>query len=318
MPEIHTAALQEILDDIARDMARQSDRGSVATYIPELAKADPKRFGIAVAPIDGEVLVAGDADVRFSIQSISKVFTLTLAMNRAGHGLWSRVGREPSGNRFNSIVQLEQERGVPRNPFINAGAIVLADILLEGRTTDAAIGDVLELCRRLAQDESIGIDSTVALSEARTGERNRALAYFMSAEGNLREPVDKTLEVYFHQCAIAMSCRQLARAGSYLSAAGRSRGVTDKMVTLDRARRIIALMMTCGLYDASGEFAFQIGIPAKSGVGGGILGIVPGVASIAAWSPGLDSHGNSQLAQLAVRELARRTGWSVFGPVTAA
>ena len=205
---------------------------------------------------------------------------------------------------------------MPRNPFINAGAIVVADILLEGRAPDAAIGDVLALCRRLAQDETVGIDDAVAESETRTGERNRALAYFMSAEGNLREPVDKTLDVYFHQCAVAMSCRQLARAGSYLCAAGRKRGFADKVVTLDRARRINALMMTCGLYDASGEFAFQIGIPAKSGVGGGVLGIVPGVASIAAWSPGLDTHGSSLLGQAAFRELARRTGWSVFGPVS--
>lgn len=307
--------LQAIANDIVSRIESESDRGKVANYIPELAHVDLNKFGIAIAPIEGEVITAGDADIPFSIQSISKLFALTLALKRVGATLWQRVGREPSGTAFNSIIQLENERGIPRNPFINPGAIVVSDVLLEGRQPDETLEDILGLCRRLSNDETVYVDEKVAASETLTGDRNRALANFMKAEGNLREPVDKVLEVYFQQCAIAMSCRQLATAGRYLCAAGQPAGGEDSTVTPERARRLNSLMMTCGLYDASGEFAFRIGIPAKSGVGGGVLGIIPGVASVAAWCPGLDSNGNSRLAIEAFEELVRATGWSVFGPL---
>ena len=306
-------SLQATVDAIAARMARVTDRGAPAAYIPELAGADVSRFALAVAPGEGPEAAAGDADMAFSIQSVCKVFLLTLALDRAGEALWRRVGREPSGDPFNSIVQLEHERGVPRNPFINAGAIVLADVLLDGRTPEAAILDVLSLVRRLAGDETIGCDARVAASEARTGHRNRALAAFMKAEGNLRHDVESVLEVYFHACAVAMTARQLARAGrSYAQAC--VGGICDVAVTPDRARRINALMLTCGHYDASGEFAFEVGLPGKSGVGGGILCVAPGRAAIAAWCPGLNAKGNSAVGTLALADLARATGWSVFGP----
>ncbi|HMQ93494.1 MAG TPA: glutaminase [Amaricoccus sp.] len=309
----HKPDLKAILDDIADRMAGESERGKVADYIPELAKANLNRFGIAVVPIGGAPVVAGDADEPFSVQSIVKVFTLTLALERAGSGIWARVGREPSGDPFNSIVQLEYEHGIPRNPFINPGAIVVADIILGKRKPQAAIEEFVGLCRRFACDESIGIDADVAASEIATGARNRALAHFMAAEGNLKNPVEDVLELYFNQCAVAMSCRQLAMSARFLASAGRLEGDDDPIITAERARRIVALMVTCGLYDASGEFAFRVGIPAKSGVGGGILGVVPGRASIAAWCPGLDEKGNSLLATRAFEELARATGWSIFG-----
>ena len=309
----HKPDLEAILDDIADRMASESERGKVADYIPELAKANLNRFGIAVVPIGGAPVVAGDADEPFSVQSIVKVFTLTLALERVGSGIWARVGREPSGDPFNSIVQLEYEHGIPRNPFINPGAIVVADIILGKRVPQAAIEEFVSLCRRFACDESIGIDADVAASEIATGARNRALAHFMAAEGNLKNPVEDVLELYFNQCALAMSCRQLAMSARFLASAGRLEGDDDPIITAERARRIVALMVTCGLYDASGEFAFRVGIPAKSGVGGGILGVVPGRASIAAWCPGLDEKGNSLLAARAFEELARATGWSIFG-----
>ena len=309
----HKPDLEAILDDIADRMASESERGKVADYIPELAKANLNRFGIAVVPIGGAPVVAGDADEPFSVQSIVKVFTLTLALERVGSGIWARVGREPSGDPFNSIVQLEYEHGIPRNPFINPGAIVVADIILGKRKPLAAIEEFVDLCRRFACDESIGIDADVAASEIATGARNRALAHFMAAEGNLKNPVEDVLELYFNQCALAMSCRQLAMSARFLASAGRLEGDDDPIITAERARRIVALMVTCGLYDASGEFAFRVGIPAKSGVGGGILGVVPGRASIAAWCPGLDEKGNSLLAARAFEELARATGWSIFG-----
>ncbi len=304
--------LQAIVDEIACRMADETERGEVANYIPELAKADTSKFGMAVMPVGGEMAAAGDAELAFSIQSISKVFTLTLVLATAGGSLWRRVGREPSGDPFNSIVQLEHERGIPRNPFINAGAIVVADLLLGERSPDEAIEEILTFMRLAAGDESIGIDAAVAASEEASGYRNRALASFMKAEGNLRNRTDDVLAVYFHQCSIAMSCRQLAQAGHFLACAGQGAGPFPISVSPQRARRLNALMITCGHYDASGEFAFQIGIPGKSGVGGGILGVVPGKASIAAWCPGLDEKGNSVLASRALRDLARTTGWSIF------
>ena len=307
--------LQEIVDDIARRMASETERGAQADYIPELADVDINQFGIAVVPVEGDPVAAGGADVPFSIQSISKVFTLTLALEKAGADLWSRVGREPSGDPFNSIVQLEYEHGKPRNPFINAGAIVVTDVVLDGRTAKEALDEILEFCRHLADDRSIEIDARVARSEDRTGSRNRALANFMLAEGNMINPVERTLDVYFGHCAIAMSCRQLAMSGRYLASSGFIDCPTHPVVTPDRARRINALMTMCGQYDASGEFAFRVGLPSKSGVGGGMLAILPGVAAAAAWCPGLDDKGNSVLAGKALEELARATGSSVFGPL---
>lgn len=308
--------LTAIAEEIADRMAGLSDRGEVARYIPELATVDLNNFGIAIAPVRGEVAAAGDADKAFSIQSISKVFSLTLALQKAGATLWHRVGREPSGDPFNSIVQLEYERGIPRNPFINPGAIVVADVLLDGATKKQTVREILSLCRSLAEDDTMEFDVSVAASEMKTGEKNRALAHFMAAEGNLKSPVEDVLDVYFHQCSIAMSCRQLASAGRFLASDGVLLSKNKEILPPQRARRVLALMMTCGSYDASGEFAFRVGLPAKSGVGGGILGIVPGVASVAAWCPGLDDKGNSKLAALAFEELVRATGWSVFGPVS--
>lgn len=306
------ADLQSVLDEIAQEAAACTERGVVAGYIPELAKVDPAQFGIAVALPDGQVVSAGDAETGFSIQSVSKVFTLTLALGKLGDGLWARVGREPSGNPFNSIVQLEQEKGRPRNPFINAGAIAVADLVLAGHQPREAIGEIVRFIRHLANDDSIMIDETVARSEMAHGDRNASLAHFMKSFGCIDNPVDHVLGVYFHQCAIAMNCLQLARAGLFLASDGRDPATGAQVISSARARRINAVMLMCGHYDGSGEFAYRVGLPGKSGVGGGILAIAPGKASIAAWSPGLDPVGNSKLGSAALEQLARRMGWSVF------
>lgn len=307
-PDLHT-----VVADIAAAMQRRPDRGAVASYIPELARVDDRQFGLAVIGPDGIAAVAGDADVPFSIQSISKVFTLTLALGMIGDRLWRRVGREPSGNPFNSIVQLERERGVPRNPFINAGAIAVTDVILSGHQPREALGDILRFMRFIAQDSTVAIDKAVAESEKRTGFRNTALANYMKSFGVIDNPVEFTLGVYFHHCAIAMTCRQLARAGQYLAHSGRNPATGLSVVSPERARRINALMLTCGHYDGSGEFAYRVGLPGKSGVGGGILAVAPGKASIAAWSPGLDHNGNSHLGRIALESLTQRMGWSIFG-----
>ena len=308
-----TPDLQQVVTEIAEEMAQRPDRGDVATYIPELARADPAKFGITVIDAEGRVATGGDAEEPFSIQSISKVFTLTLALGRIGDRLWRKVGREPSGSAFNSIVQLEYENGVPRNPFINAGAIAVTDSILSGHKPREVLGDILRFLQFLAEDTSITIDEAVAASEQRTGFRNVALANYMKAYGVIENPVDYTLGVYFHHCAIAMSCRQLAMASRFLAYRGRNPSTGFAVVQPERALRINAIMLTCGHYDGSGEFAYRVGLPGKSGVGGGILAIAPGKASIAVWSPGLDDTGNSHLGRIALEKLTQRMGWSVFG-----
>ncbi|MFA5950783.1 MAG: glutaminase [Hyphomicrobium sp.] len=308
------ASLQRVVDEIADEMRRRPDRGDVARYIPELARVDPKYFGLVVVEADGNVAAGGDSDTLFSIQSISKVFTLTLALGKAGDRLWKRVGREPSGSPFNSIVQLEHERGIPRNPFINAGAIAVTDAILSGHQPREALGEILRFMQFIADDPSIAIDNAVAASEQRTGFRNAALANYMKSFGVLENPVEFTLGVYFHHCAIAMSCRQLAMAGRFLAQFGSNPTTGLSVIQPERARRINAIMLTCGHYDGSGEFAYRVGLPGKSGVGGGILAIAPGKASIAVWSPGLDASGNSHLGRIALEALSKRMGWSIFGP----
>ncbi len=306
--------LQQIVQEIVDEVRARPERGAVATYIPELARVDPEALGLALVDAEGNVAAAGDSDAPFSIQSISKIFTLMLAMGRVGDRLWRRVGREPSGSAFNSIVQLEHERGVPRNPFINAGAIAVTDTILSGRQPREALGEILRFLRFLAEDQTIVIDEAVAASEKRTGYRNSALAYYMKSFGVIENPVDYTLGVYFHHCAIAMSCRQLALAGRCLAHDGRNPATGYSVVSPERARRINAVMLTCGHYDGSGEFAYRVGLPGKSGVGGGILAIAPGKASVAVWSPGLDANGNSLLGRIALEMLTKRLGWSIFGP----
>ncbi|MCT2400710.1 glutaminase [Novosphingobium mangrovi (ex Huang et al. 2023)] len=305
-------AISAIVAEIAEEMRAQEHRGKVADYIPPLAQVPADKFGIAVVMRDGTVHTAGDAEDPFSIQSISKVFALTLALGAVGDQLWQRVGREPSGSAFNSIVQLETEHGIPRNPFINAGAIVVCDVLLGRLQPREAIGQMLRFVRMVAGDETIVIDEVVARAEQETGFRNKALANYMRAFGNIHAPVDLVLGTYFHFCSLAMSCRQLAMAGRYLMAGGQSDG--HSVISDRRARRINALMMSCGHYDNSGDFAYRTGLPGKSGVGGGILAVAPGIASIAVWSPGLNSSGNSHLGQLALERLVQKTGWSVFEP----
>jgi len=305
--------LDHVVKDIADEMRQRPDRGEVASYIPELARVDAKAFGLAVIDAEGHIATGGDSETPFSIQSISKVFTLTLALGKVGDRLWRRVGREPSGSPFNSIVQLEREQGVPRNPFINAGAIAVTDVILSGHQPRDTLGEILRFMRFLADDPSITIDEAVAASEQRTGFRNIALANYMKSFGVLDNPVNFTLGVYFHHCAIAMTCRQLAMAGRYLAWSGVNPSTGHSVVSVERARRINAVMLTCGHYDGSGEFAFRVGLPGKSGVGGGVLAVAPGKASIAVWSPGLDVHGNSHLGRVALEALSKRMGWSIFG-----
>ncbi len=304
--------LSQLLARACDAIRNEIGTGQVASYIPALARVDPKKLGAAIVTVDGQVARYGDADEPFSMQSISKVFTLTLALEQIGEKLWERVGREPSGNSFNSIVQLEREHGIPRNPLINAGALVVCDVLLCQRSPDQAIAAILEFVRSTSDDASVSTDPEVAQSEAETGFRNASLANFMKSFGNLTHDVDDVLHVYFHQCAIAVSCAQLARAGLFLATNGSDPQTHRPFISAQRARRINSIMLMCGHYDASGEFAFRVGTPGKSGVGGGILAIVPDRAAIAVWSPALTSAGNSHAGTAALEQIVREAGWSIF------
>ncbi|AOF99187.1 glutaminase A [Blastomonas sp. RAC04] len=304
---------QAITARIEAAVAPHIGTGKVADYIPALARVHPARFGMAIVQGNGEMITLGDSHEPFSIQSISKVFTLSMALRHYGEDVWNRVGREPTGSAFNSIVQLENEKGIPRNPLINAGAIVVTDMLVAASNRDAMVQELLARFHRLSGDDTIGIDEEVAESESATGSRNRALAHFMAAFGNMANPVEDALHAYFRQCAVRMSCRQLARAALFLAFDGCDPINREQLVTRENCRRINAVMMTCGHYDNSGDFAYRIGLPGKSGVGGGILCIAPGHGAIAVWSPGLNASGTSMVGAIALEELVEATGWSVFG-----
>ncbi len=301
--------LTTLLETIASETRPVVGQGKVADYIPALASVPATRFGLALAPLEGPVVGTGDWQERFSIQSISKVFTLSLVLARDGEALWSRVGREPSGNPFNSLVQLEYERGLPRNPFINAGALVVTDRLIT--LTGDAVGSLLDFLRAEAEDPSLAVDEAVAASEAEKGHRNAALAHFLASHGRLENPVEAVLEAYFRQCSLAMTCEGLARAGRYLANHG-LRADGSRLFSRSEAKRINAVMLTCGTYDAAGDFAYRVGLPGKSGVGGGLLAILPERGVLCAWGPALDSHGNSVAGVEALDRFTTRTGWSVF------
>ena len=298
-----------ILDEIASTLRPQAgQQGHVASYIPALARVSADQFGIALVTRDGTEATAGDWDTLFSIQSVSKVFSLTLCLQGSGDELWQRVGLEPSGNPFNSLVQLESEHGKPRNPFINAGAIVVADGLVGLGRSDR---DLVSMLADLS-GEPIDIDEEVAASEAESGFRNQALAYFMKSFGRIEHDVPRVLDLYFRQCAIRMNCRQLARAAGYLCRDGAHPRGGPPVVNDRLARRINALMLTCGTYDMAGEFAFRVGLPCKSGVGGAIVAVIPDQLTLCVWSPALDTSGNSWLGMKALEMFVARTGLSVF------
>ncbi|MET9226113.1 glutaminase [Lentzea sp. NPDC003310] len=294
--------LQQLVDRIATEV---SPGGAAADYIPALARIDPHAFGLAVATLDGEVFGAGQHDRPFSIQSISKAFTLALALAESDD-VWTRVGREPSGSPFNSLVQLETEQGIPRNPFINAGAVVVTDHLGHG-----AADRLLEFLRQESGNPSLDVDPEVAKSELDHSDRNRALAHFMASYGNMRNPVDVVVNEYVRQCSIAMSCADLARATLFLARHG-VRNDGTRLLGVSGAKRVNAVMLTCGTYDAAGQFAYRVGLPGKSGVGGGIIAVVPGKCAICVWSPGLDARGNSVAGVDALDRFTTLTGWSVF------
>lgn len=286
-------------------------QGKVADYIPALATVDGSRLGIAICTVDGQLFQAGDAQERFSIQSISKVLSLVVAMRHySEEEIWQRVGKDPSGSPFNSLVQLEMEQGIPRNPFINAGALVVCD-MLQGRLS-APRQRMLEVVRGLSGVSDISYDTVVARSEFEHSARNAAIAWLMKSFGNFHHDVTTVLQNYFHYCALKMSCVELARTFVFLANQGKAIHIDEPVVTPMQARQINALMATSGMYQNAGEFAWRVGLPAKSGVGGGIVAIVPHEMAIAVWSPELDDAGNSLAGIAVLEQLTKQLGRSVY------
>lgn len=300
----------KIIRDIALEVEPLFGQGKVANYIPELGKVLPRQFGFCLQLNDGTNYEFGDSRTKFSIQSISKVFTLSRAFGLLGEELWQRVGVEPSGNAFNSLMQLEYEKGIPRNPLINAGALVVTDMLVSKFKNPKA--EILRHLRQLAGTEDINFNESVAESERKTGFRNFALAYFLKSFGNLHNDVEQVLDVYFHQCSIEMTCTELARAMQVFSQHGLEPQSGERLLTSSQTKRLNAVLQTCGFYDEAGEFTYAVGLPGKSGVGGGIAALLPGHYSIGVWSPELNQKGNSVLGMKALELFTTMTGNSVF------
>jgi glutaminase len=301
---------QAILNVIQKEFTPKEGMGKVASYIPELSKVDPFKFGIYLYCHDGSSFQFGDSQETFSIQSISKVFTLTIAKELLGKELWKRVDVEPSGTAFNSLSELERDKGIPRNPFINAGSIVVADALLT--VLDHPKDDLLKFVRKLCGDNSVHFDESVARSEKKNGYRNKALVNYMKSLGNITNDTEKVLDFYFYQCSIAMTCEQLSKAFMLFANEGKHFQTQEKVIDQQSVKRINAIMQTCGFYDEAGEFSYRVGLPGKSGVGGGIVAIHPKQYSVAVWSPMLNKKGNSALGMKVLEELTTLTGVSIF------
>jgi glutaminase len=304
---------QAILNEIALEVEPFLEDGKVADYIPALADVEKKQFAMTITLFNGMQYSVGVADTLFSIQSISKVFNFTLALKYYSKDLYKRVGREPSGNPFNSLVQLEYERGKPRNPFINAGAIVTTDALINHfGTPNKAFEEVLNFIQEVSCDNSITSNTVVATSEMAHGHRNLALANLMKSFGNLDNEVYEVVDTYFRLCALEMSTKTLSRSMLYLANHGIDPLCAKQFISPNQAKRINAVMLTCGHYDASGDFAFHVGLPGKSGVGGGIVALIPKVMGIAVFSPGLNTQGNSLVGTKALELFTTKTGLSIF------
>lgn len=304
---------QAILDEIYEEVRPLLGEGKVASYIPALAKVDPEQFAMTITLFDGTSYSVGNADVKFSIQSISKVFTFTKSLNIYSKSLYERVGREPSGNPFNSLVQLEYERGIPRNPFINAGAIVVTDTLISHyKEKEQTFESILEFIQKVGACHKINYNEEVWRSEIEHGHRNMALAHLMKSFGNIENCVEDVVHTYFKHCSITMSTKQLACSMLFLANHGVDPITNERLITVSQAKRINAVMLTCGHYDASGDFAFHVGLPGKSGVGGGIVALIPNVMGIAVFSPRLNSWGNSLAGTKALELFTTKTGLSIF------
>ena len=301
---------QQILENIYQAIQPYAKEGKQADYIPALAEVNPDQFGMCIHTVYGEIYSIEQADTRFSIQSISKVFALAMCLALKGDDLWKRVGKEPSGTAFNSLIQLEVEKGIPRNPFINAGAIVLTDILLTH--LEHPEEEFLAFVRAIAGEESLDYNEAVAVSEREKGYLNAAIANLLKYHGTIESDIERVLHFYFLMCSVEMSCRELSRAFMVFANHRKKFDYAGIALTSSQVKRINAIMQTCGFYDEAGEFSYLVGLPGKSGVGGGIVAIYPLQYSVAVWSPRLNAKGNSVMGIKALELFTTETKESIF------
>ncbi len=301
---------QQVLKEIRREIQPYARMGKQADYIPALAQVNPDQFGMCIHTVEGNTYVQGDADTPFSIQSITKVFSLAMCLNMEGDNLWRRIGKEPSGTAFNSLIQLELEKGIPRNPFINAGAIVMADILLD-YLEDPEV-EYLEFIRILSGNPDIDYNREVAASERETGYLNASIAYLLKYHRNIHNDIERVLRFYFLQCSVEMNCRDLAHAFLHFANSRAPFAFAGVSLTSSQVKRMNAIMQTCGFYDEAGDYSYLVGLPGKSGVGGGIAAICPMRYSVAVWSPRLNPKGNSVMGIKALELLTTKTEESIF------
>lgn len=300
---------QTVLNEVYTEVLAMNLQGKVSNSIPELSNINPTKFGIHITTLEGESYGVGDSNERFSIQSVSKPLTLAMAFSKLGEKVWERVDVEPSGDPFNSLVQLEYEKGIPRNPFINAGAIVIADMIVSLFKNPK--DDFLDFLRLISGSDTINYNPRVAQSEKDTGFRNRALANFLKSFGNIENEVDEVLDFYFHQCSVELSCKELSQAFYFFANAGKTKDAVQ-ILSESQSKRLNAIMQTCGFYDESGEFTYKVGLPGKSGIGGGIVALFPKKFTIATWNPKLNEKGNSELGMHALELFTTKTGMSIF------
>ena len=301
---------QRIFTKVYQEIEKYGNKGEVASYIPELRNVSPNKFGVHLCGVNGNNYAFGDSAEKFSIQSISKLLSLLLAYDIENEKLWKRVGVEPSGTPFNSLVQLEYDQGIPRNPFINAGAIVVCDVLLSHLQNPHQ--ELIEFVRKLSGNQNIDYCKRVAESEKAHGFRNAALCNLMKSFGNIKNDIDQVLDFYFNLCSIEMTCAELARTFLFLANYGKDPISEERILTVSKSKRINAVMQLCGFYDEAGEFSFKVGLPGKSGVGGGIVAVHPNQYSIAVWSPRLNKKGNSYKGMLFLEEFTTATESSIF------
>ena len=306
----HKINCQTVLNQVYNTIAKEKNIGQVAQYIPELAKVDPDKFGAHLLTTKGESYGAGDWQTKFSIQSISKVLSLSLAYKIVGDSIWERVGVEPSGNPFNSLIQLETDNGIPRNPLINAGAMVICDLLISH--TENAPKDFLQFIRKICSNSQVNYSESIAKSEKSVGYRNIALCNYIKSFGNIKNDPAEVLDFYFQMCSVEMSCQELTRTFMFLANDNFRTPGGERILNISQAKRINAIMQTCGFYDESGEFSFKVGLPGKSGVGGGILALHPNQYCIAVWSPRLNEKGNSSRGMKFLELFTTETKSSIF------
>ncbi|WP_299679236.1 glutaminase [uncultured Dokdonia sp.] len=301
---------QHIIEDTYAYIKSIENKGNVATYIPELGKVDPAHFGVCLTTNDGTQYTAGDANTLFSIQSIAKVLSLSFALSLGDKTIWQRIDVEPSGSAFNSLVQLESENGIPRNPLINAGAIVVCDILCSHLKNPKE--ELIAYIRSVANNPDIQYSGTIAQSEKSNGYRNFALVNFMKSFGNIKNDVDQVIDLYFHLSSIEMTCCQLSRTFGFLANGGKQLTTQKEILTRSQSKRVNAIMQTCGFYDEAGEFAYKVGLPGKSGVGGGIVAVLPNSYTISVWSPKLNERGNSYRGMKFLERFTDTTHETIF------